>query len=487
MTSHGKATGKSERLSVLNDAEQEALYGLPDFDEEQQWEFLSLSAGELELATCRPGLPARIYCILQIGYFKAKHAFFRFTPQEVEADYEFVTRRYFREASFTDKTISDNEYYTQRKLIADFFGYRLWSGSVTSDLNVRATQIVRRDITPGFVATELICWLNENKIIRPGYSTLQKIISAALSAERQRLADILSSTLDSETRDGLKALLKKEGTLSGLAVLKQEAKNFRWRQMTAERKKKDLLAPLYRVARQLLPGLGISQQNLLYFASLINFYTIYDLRNLKQEQSELYLLCYVWLRYRQLSDNLVSSAMWHMKQTEERCKEAAKKIFEADLLQRQQESKKVGRLLSLFVDETVADVTSFGEVRQRAWKIMPRYTLQSTAQRMQVKPVSRMGRRWEAVDTQMTLIRRHLRPLFCALDFSSLTPECPWLTALAWVKVIFSGKLQLAQQPLTACPAATLPQRLHAWLLINDDKGNPVTLHAGRYEFWLYR
>lgn len=439
MTSHGKATGKSERLSVLNDAEQEALYDLPDFDEGQQWEFLLLSAGELELAISRPGLPARIYCILQIGYFKAKHAFFRFTPLEVEADYAFVTRRYFREASFTDKTISDNEYYTQRRLIADFFGYRLWSGSVTSDLNVRATQIVRRDITPGFVATELICWLNENKIIRPGYSTLQKIISAALSAERQRLADILSSTLDSETRDGLKALLKKEGTLSGLAVLKQEAKNFRWRQMAAERKKKDLLAPLYRVARQLLPRLGISQQNLLYFASLVSFYTIHDLRNLKQEQSELYLLCYVWLRYRQLSDNLVSAVMWHMKQTEDRCKEAAKKIFEADLLQRQQESKKVGRLLSLFVDETVADVTSFGEVRQRAWKIMPRDTLQSTAQRMQVKPVSRMARRWEAVDTQMTLIRRHLRPLFCALDFSSLTPECPWLAALAWVKATFSG------------------------------------------------
>ncbi|ECJ2623252.1 Tn3 family transposase [Salmonella enterica] len=487
MTSHGKATGKSERLSVLNDAEQEALYDLPDFDEGQQWEFLLLSAGELELAISRPGLPARIYCILQIGYFKAKHAFFRFTPLEVEADYAFVTRRYFREASFTDKTISDNEYYTQRRLIADFFGYRLWSGSVTSDLNVRATQIVRRDITPGFVATELICWLNENKIIRPGYSTLQKIISAALSAERQRLADILSSTLDSETRDGLKALLKKEGTLSGLAVLKQEAKNFRWRQMAAERKKKDLLAPLYRVARQLLPRLGISQQNLLYFASLVSFYTIHDLRNLKQEQSELYLLCYVWLRYRQLSDNLVSAVMWHMKQTEDRCKEAAKKIFEADLLQRQQESKKVGRLLSLFVDETVADVTSFGEVRQRAWKIMPRDTLQSTAQRMQVKPVSRMARRWEAVDTQMTLIRRHLRPLFCALDFSSLTPECPWLAALAWVKATFSGKLQLAQQPLTACPAATLPQRLHAWLLISDDKGNPAALHAGRYEFWLYR
>ena len=32
MTTRGKATGKSERLAVLNNAEQEALYGLPDFE-----------------------------------------------------------------------------------------------------------------------------------------------------------------------------------------------------------------------------------------------------------------------------------------------------------------------------------------------------------------------------------------------------------------------------------------------------------------------
>jgi hypothetical protein len=32
MTTRDKATGKSERLAVLNRAEQEALYGLPDFD-----------------------------------------------------------------------------------------------------------------------------------------------------------------------------------------------------------------------------------------------------------------------------------------------------------------------------------------------------------------------------------------------------------------------------------------------------------------------
>ena len=30
-------TTKSERLTVLSDAEQEALYGLPDFDDASGW------------------------------------------------------------------------------------------------------------------------------------------------------------------------------------------------------------------------------------------------------------------------------------------------------------------------------------------------------------------------------------------------------------------------------------------------------------------
>ncbi|MDQ5879514.1 MAG: hypothetical protein QG638_2250 [Pseudomonadota bacterium] len=66
-------TTKSERLTVLSDAEQEALYGLPDFDDAQRLEYLALTETELALASSRPGLHAQVYCILQIGYFKAKH------------------------------------------------------------------------------------------------------------------------------------------------------------------------------------------------------------------------------------------------------------------------------------------------------------------------------------------------------------------------------------------------------------------------------
>ena len=59
---------RSERLSVLSDAKQYALYGLPDFDEGQRAKFLSLSPQELRLAFSRPSLYARVHCALQIGY-----------------------------------------------------------------------------------------------------------------------------------------------------------------------------------------------------------------------------------------------------------------------------------------------------------------------------------------------------------------------------------------------------------------------------------
>lgn len=84
-------------------------------------------------------------------------------------------------------------------------------------------------------------------------------------------------------------------------------------------------------------------------------------------------------------------------------------------------------------------------------------------------------------------MRRHLRPLYVALDLTSTAPDSPWLTALAWAKSVFAKQQRLSQRLLTECPVATLPKRLRPYLLTLDAKGDPLSLHADRYEFWLYR
>lgn len=174
--------------------------------------------------------------------------------------------RYFNGEPFEQQSITHHEHYTQRGRIAELFGYRLWTADFLPQLAQQAEQIARRDVTPGFVAAELIVWLNEHKIIRPGYTTLQERISETLSAERRRLGGLLTQVLDDAAKAALAQLLVRDDTLSQLAALRQDAKDFGWRQMVREREKRTLLEPLYRIAKALLPTLGISQQNLLYYA-----------------------------------------------------------------------------------------------------------------------------------------------------------------------------------------------------------------------------
>ena len=105
--------------------------------------------------------------------------------------------------------------------------------------------------------------MHEKKIMRPAYSALQVIIRAALNAERNRLRSILHESLTEADKTSLKKLLfeKEAETLSGLADLKQDTKDFKSRMISAERDKMLLIKPLYLLAQSLLPKLNLSHQN----------------------------------------------------------------------------------------------------------------------------------------------------------------------------------------------------------------------------------
>jgi TnpA family transposase len=481
------SNSKGKLLAVLSPAEQLALYGLPDFDEAQRQEYLSLTEAELALTSIRPGVHAQVWCILQIGYFKAKNTFFQFAWEDVQEDLAFVLSRYFADQVFASKVVSKHEHYAQRTQIAKLFGYRLWSGEFLDQLAQQAALIVRIDVTPSFVTTELVQYLNEHKVERPGYTTLQRLISEALSAERSRLADLLAAAVDEPTKAALAELLVRDETLSELAALKQDARDFGWQQMVREREKRATLGPIYRIAKKLLPELGVSQQNLRHYAALANFYTVYDLRRMKPEQAHLYLLCYAWQRFRQLTDNLVAALGYHTKQVEDECSEFADKALIVQQLQRQNDSPKVGRLLMLYVDDDLDDDTPFGDVRKTAFDIMPKEQIQEAGQRLSKKPVSRNALQWHAVDGQARRIRRHLRPLYSELELSSVSDANPWLAALDWMKEVFAKRQRLSQRPLSECPDGTIPDRLKAQLHTFDDQGKPNGIHGDRYEFWVYR
>ena len=127
-------TTQNNLLAVLSPAEQDALYGLPDLDDAQRLEYLGLTEAQLALACARSGLHNQVWCVLQIGYFQAKQTFFGFAWEDVTDDLAFVLSRYFPGEAFEPRPVTRHEHYTQRALIAQHFGYRLWASEFIEHL-----------------------------------------------------------------------------------------------------------------------------------------------------------------------------------------------------------------------------------------------------------------------------------------------------------------------------------------------------------------
>ena len=479
---------RSKQLTILSEAEKLALYGLPKFDDFQRTEFLAMTKAERGVALQRKGIAAQVYCLLQIGYFKAKQSFFRFSLDDVPPeDIDFLLLRYFPEQTASIQPLGAKENYAQRREIVALFGFRLWSDNDLPTLLAKATLLTRTDVTSTFILSELLVFLIAQRIVRPGYTTLQIIIRDALTAERERLAQLLDAGLTDTARTAFQQLLVRDGTLSELAAIKQDAKSFGYRQMVLERQKRATLVPLYTIAKTLLARLEISQINIAYYTSLANYYTIYDLRGLKPSQTYLYLLCYAWSRYRQLCDNLADALCYHMERLEDDTKEVANQQAVKIHNERQQTTPRIGQLLLLYVDDTLEDVTPFGKVRNQAFHIMPKEALLSTGKLLAEKPVSQMALRWQEVDNQSGRCTKNLRPIFMTLDFDATGVGNVWLAALHWMKAVFARQQRLAQRPFEEIPADTIPKPLRAYLLKFDESGKPVSLRGDRYEFWVYR
>ena len=375
-------------------------------------------------------------------------------------------------------------------MITVHFGYQSWSKKFEPLLTAQAEQILRRDISPQFIVIELLAFMQKKKIMRPGYTTLQVIVSKVLNTERNRLGAILRESLTADDKTALqKLLLEKEAeTLSGLADLKQDTKDFKARMISAEREKLLSIKALYQLAKSLLPTLNLSQQNVNYYASLVDYYDVYELRKkLKSEQTYLYLLCYLSQRYLQLNDNLIDAFFLSLKQFEADLKEKTKEAYTDYALSKQVDSFVMRKFARLFINQDLHDQLNFGDVRKQAFEtIIPEDELRNKIPEENEEELRPIDFQWKLVDTLFHRCQLQLRPLMMAIDFSSTVAESPWLAAITWLKEVFSANKTINRYPVTASPEKTRPKRLEKYLFDTNAKGEKK-FHADRYEFWIYR
>lgn len=434
----------STRISILNLSEVQELYSLPKFSQEEQEFYFSMDSVELSIAYTYRTTTTQIFFILQLGYFKAKKMFFLPTYEEVKEDISFITNKYFsQQPLITTIDIGKTTIWEQQQKILRLLKYEYFDDYWNTRLQEKTKQSVKISSKPEFLFKDIFHYLEKVQVVLPSYSTMQKIISKILVEEKQRLSEIADKLITNDVDTALEELLTKEDKSYLLTLLKKEPKTFQYKQILQEINKQKLLKPLYIFAKGFLPSLAISNDNIKYYASLVDYYSIFRLKRLSLGIFKIYILCFIFKRYHRINDNLATTLIYLVRKYTDTAKLTAKETIYTLKVESNRQLKNASKVLGLFIDDSIAGETSFSEIRKMAFSIVDKDKFRSLVQYISKVEFDQTEFEWKAIESLSKTFKKNLRPILSALEIGSTTPNDPFVDAVNFLKARILKKRSL--------------------------------------------
>ncbi len=483
------------RLTILTPKELQTVYALPQFTDEERNTYFSLDPREKQALDAFRTFAAKTYFILQLGYFKAKKQFFVFGIKTVADDATYILHRYFPTAAeLSDPKISKPTRLAQQAEILRLLDYQMCSQEWKGKLQEKASQLVTIYIKPVYIFKELVNFLEYHRVVLPGYSFLQeKVIGRAITDERNRLEKTVLTGIPEEQRMQLDSLLLAEESLYQLTLIKREPKDFSYQEVQKEVEKRTILTDLYRLAMQFLPSLHISNENIKYYASLVSYYSVKDIKKMSREITHAYLLCFISYRYQTTNDNLVNTFLYHVGKFVDEAKKAAKDQMAQERMEANQYLTDAGRILALFTDETISEETRFGTIKERAFGILKKEQFALVSRYLTKATMDESAYEWQQYIRFSLKFKINLRHLFLTIPFESQTKDDPLLHAVTFLKEAFSKNTRLSQYSQKSFPQACIPEKWKKYLYEtktiprNGKVKKCKILNVDKYEFLVYR
>ena len=364
------------------------------------------------------------------------------------------------------------------KKLLSYTGFSIYQSKLDNEpLLKRLNDVVKINLEPRYVFDECIAYFGQNRIALAGYTTLQDTISTVLSNERNRIETVLNDSLSSGTRETLLKLLESSNTFTDLAKLKKMAKDFSASQISQELKTHKIIRSLYPEIKMLITELELSRKNLEYYASLVKHKTVYKLRRHADSQTILYLVCYLLFRYRETNDNLVAAFIYLVRKLTESAKAYAKQRIVEDVNIVRTKLRSAGSLLKYFIDADMDDDLSFGDVRKKAFKLIPADSIKLLSDHLDNNNFDGRQYEWQFIDKQSSKIKKLIRSLFMSIDieFIHLKDELHEQYAMAHSELGESKAIQTINLDV-------VPKHDREYL-----EGENTKLIANRFEYFLYR
>ena len=450
-------------LTILSHDEIRTLYAVPKLIKEDQEVLFSLTEQEKQCLDGIVQIQTKINFILQLGYFKASRYFYKTSFRNARLDVWFIIERYFPKEKFPQKILNINHHYANQKTILELYEYQRSNQDILLELVRQADQIVKYDACPRYIFDQLLDYCEHKKIIRPGYSTLQKIVSNALMKEEQRLLSKISG-INQDTKQAIDALLAVDDLFYRLTSLKKEPKNFTTKEMRAELTKLQTINAIYLGGKIVVEQLDISRSNIEYYASLAEYYSIFSLKRMNIEKARLYLLCYVLQKHWKINDHLIAYFIYKARHYLDEAKQhAIVSVYKAKIAC-SKDTEKAAEILKIIGDDKIADQM----IRTSAFKIVPKEEFNQFTDSIAAPKFEDTPYLVEYYRINYHSIKLNLRSIFTKLNFS-YEQDTPLKTAIIYFKnLLLTGK-KIEDQSIAEVPIKFIPKRLRKYLFKTKD------------------
>ncbi|MFK7731190.1 MAG: Tn3 family transposase [Pseudomonadales bacterium] len=465
----------TERLQILIESEITELYSPPNFSLEERRFYFSLNDREAKAAKSIRQRSHRCYFVALLGYFKSKPVVLSPSFGQIEEDLKFIACEQFPGLGLRRFTLDRKQRNRLYQKVFGLLNYQSWRDQTDSAETIAHLQRAAKSwIEPRHLFDTAIEYLSLRHIAIPKYTTLQVLVSQAMTIERKTIANSLAEHLTTDLAATLTSFLGNDGTLP-LRKLRQSAKSFTQTELTKELIVNQQVQPWITEIDAVVDKLSLSLKNRQHFASMVDFYGSKILR-FDQISQYLYLLCYLQERVEKNRERLADGFVYHAKKIREEAKLYAKDAAYRDWEGAATNIGKAAELLNYYVDDSIDESQPFSAIKRKASKHLGRREIESLCLYLKKQKRTLDDYHWEFYDKQIQLIDSLLRPIFLCLDFEA-TAKSHALTAQLSVT-----KAELLNGDFPGTYDRRLIQNKQAPYLI-DDNDNVI---PNRYEWLLY-
>ena len=338
------------RIHILEESEVNELYSVPLFNDLQKDIYFELDASEKAIFSRRNDAITNAYRILLLGYLKHKSVVLNPTLAEVKADLTYIRDKYKIPLKLTQATLDRTQKSRIYSTVLTFCGFELFDED-KHHLTDFVIQLAKQVIEPRAIFDGCIHHLVSRKIAIPAYSTLQKIISVGIHHEERFLEQKLLNQLSDEDFDAPRKMASTEENKPLITRIKKLPKSFQQKEMYAEVDILNKLQNIFPKIKEAVESLDLSKKNIEHLGNQVTHYTVTRLQDLSKGKFALYLACYLYQRYFQISDIIIQAFIFHVRKLVGEAQIHAKEKHIGELENMEEKIKKASELVNLWVDD----------------------------------------------------------------------------------------------------------------------------------------